>query len=103
VQLWLCLWWMSSWCTEGQLYLLLLFCGNDCNIYMDVILCYRKWGQCGVMEQCVIVQYCVVSKHRMMLSDDQYQTWKLAKLCTCWFSFCVMFIYCLCLCPFHLL
>jgi hypothetical protein len=28
----------------------------------DIILPYRKWGCCGVMEQCVILQYCVVSK-----------------------------------------
>jgi len=29
------------------------------------------------MEHCVILQYCVVSKHRMPLSDDQYRTWSL--------------------------
>jgi hypothetical protein len=67
---------MSSWCTEGQLYLLLLFWRNDCSIYRDVILSHRKWGRCGVMEQ-----YCVVSKHRMLLSDDQCWTWKLGNLC----------------------
>jgi hypothetical protein len=53
-----------------------------------IILSYRKWGQCGVMEKCVIIQYCVVWKHRMWLSDDQYRTWKLGKLCMLVFLLC---------------
>jgi len=81
---------------KGQLYLLPLFWRNDSNIYVEIILSHRKWGQCGVMEHCVILQYCVVSNHRM-LSYDQYQMWKLGNLCAYWFSFCVMLIYCLCL------
>jgi hypothetical protein len=44
---------------------------------VDIILSHKKWGQCGVMEQCVIIQYCVVSKHWMLLSDHQYRTWHL--------------------------
>ena len=88
---------------HGQLYLLPLFCRNDSNIYVDIILSHRKWGWCGVMEQCVMLQYCVVSKHRMLLSDDQYRTWKLGNFCACLFSFCVILVYCLCVSPFHLL
>jgi hypothetical protein len=38
---------------------------------MDLILSCRKCVQCGVMEQGVIVQYCVVSKHTMLLCDEQ--------------------------------
>ena len=80
-----------------------LFCRNDSNIYVDLILSLRKWGRCGVMEQCVMLQYCVVSKHRMLLYDDQCRAWKLGNLCACWFSFCIMLVYCLCVSPFHLL
>ena len=87
---------MSSWCTQGHLYLLPLCWRNDFNICMDIILSHRTWGQYGVMEQCVILQYCVVSKHRVLFCDDQYCTWKLGNLRSCWFSFCVVLIYCLC-------
>jgi hypothetical protein len=80
-----------------------LFWRNDLNICMDVILSPRKWVQYGVMEQCAILQYCVVSRHRLWLSHDQCQTWKLGKFYACGFLFCVMLIYSLCLCPFHLL
>jgi len=41
----------------------------------------------------VIQQYCVVSKQRMLLSDDLYETGMLGKLCEFWFSFCAMLIY----------
>jgi hypothetical protein len=58
---------MSSWCTQGQLYLLPLFWRNDSIVYVDVILFHTKRGQCGVMEQCVIVQYCVVSKQNVVI------------------------------------
>jgi len=44
-----------------------------------------------------ILQFCVVSKHRILLSDDQNWTWKLENLCAYGFSFCVILIYPLCL------
>jgi hypothetical protein len=39
----------------------------------------------------------------MLLSDDQYRTWKLGNVCECCFSLCVIPINCLCLWPLHLL
>ena len=87
---------MSSWCTQGHLYLCPLFSRNDSNIYLDIILSHRTWGRCGVMEHCVILQYCVVLKQRMLLYGDQNWAWNLWNLCACWCSFCVMLIYCLC-------
>ena len=76
-----------------DIYLLPLCWRNDSNIYMDVILSRTKWGRYGVMEQCVILQHCVVSKHRMLLCDERYPTGMLGNLFACWFSFCVILIY----------
>ena len=50
----------------------LFFWRNDFINYVDVMLAHRNRGQYGVTEQCVILQHCVVSKHRMLLSGDQY-------------------------------
>jgi hypothetical protein len=94
---------LNVFMVQGLLYLLPLFWRNESNIYVDVILSHRKWRRCGVTEHCVILLYCVVSKHTILLSDDRYRTWNLENLSACWFSFCVMLIYYLCLSPWHLL
>ena len=75
---------MSSLCKQGHLYLLPLCWRNDSNMYKYAILFCRKWVRYGVMELCAILQYCVVSKHRM-LSDYQFRTWKLGNLFACGF------------------
>jgi hypothetical protein len=66
-------------------------------------LCPAETIRYGVKEYCVILQYCVVSKHRKLLFDDQDRIWRLGNLCACWFSFCIMLIYCSCLWPIYLL
>jgi len=65
--------------------------------YLCVILTCRKREWCGVMELCLIMQYCVVSKHKILLCDDSIEH---GNLCACWFSFCLLLIFCLCLWPF---
>jgi hypothetical protein len=76
---------------------LLPLCWRNGSInHMNIILSRTKWGRYGVMEQCVILQFCVVSKHRMLLCDERYPTGMVGNLFACWFSFCVIVIYFLC-------
>jgi hypothetical protein len=86
---------MSLWCTQGQLpftivleeWFQYLYGRNSVPHKMRAVWSYRtvchRTVLCCVKTQNVVIWW-LVSKG------------KLGNLCACWFSFCVMFIYCPC-------
>ena len=69
--------------TVLPLYVFMVYTGT----VLSVTVILESWNTV------LIQQYCVVSKQRMLLSDDLYPTGMLGNLCAFWFSLCVMLIY----------
>jgi len=92
---------MSSWCTQGQLYLLPLCWRYDFNVYVDVFL-IRAVCSHGTVCHCTVL--CCVKTHTVVIwwSVSNMEFWQ--HLCMCLFFLCNAHPLCLSLSfPFALL